>query len=79
MVKLRHPDRPGLHVCVVLAGPVVMGPGKAELLEGIRDTGSFAAAGRRVEMSYMRAWSLVCCRCRRAPDVGRRAAASADH
>lgn len=59
MAKLRHPDRPGLHVRVVLAGTVVMGPGKAELLEGIRDTGSIAAAGRRMGMSYKRAWSLV--------------------
>lgn len=59
MAKLRHPDRPGLHVRVVLGGTVVMGPGKAELLDGIRDTGSIAAAGRRMGMSYKRAWSLV--------------------
>jgi molybdate transport system regulatory protein len=35
-----------------------MGPGKAELLEGIRETGSIAA-GRRMRMSYKRAWFLV--------------------
>ncbi|MGA1276355.1 MAG: winged helix-turn-helix domain-containing protein [Gemmobacter sp.] len=35
------------------------GPGKAELLERIRDTGSIAAAGRGMGMSYKRAWSLV--------------------
>ena len=37
----------------------MLGPGKAELLEGIRDTGSIAAAGRRMGMSYKRAWALV--------------------
>jgi molybdate transport system regulatory protein len=37
----------------------MLGPGKAELLERIRDTGSIAAAGRQMEMSYKRAWMLV--------------------
>jgi molybdate transport system regulatory protein len=36
-----------------------LGPGKIELLEGIRDTGSISAAGRRMRMSYKRAWMLV--------------------
>lgn len=36
-----------------------LGPGKADLLEGIRETGSIAAAGRAMSMSYKRAWSLV--------------------
>lgn len=36
-----------------------LGPGKIELLEGIRDTGSISAAGRRMKMSYKRAWLLV--------------------
>jgi molybdate transport system regulatory protein len=37
----------------------MFGPGKAELLGHIRDTGSISAAGRRMGMSYKRAWSLV--------------------
>lgn len=37
----------------------MFGPGKAQLLEGIRDTGSIAAAGRLMGMSYKRAWMLV--------------------
>jgi len=37
----------------------MFGPGKADLLEHIRDTGSISAAGRRMGMSYKRAWSLV--------------------
>ena len=36
-----------------------MGPGKADLLEGIRKTGSIAAAGRRMGLSYKRAWLLI--------------------
>ncbi len=38
---------------------IAIGPGKADLLEGIRDTGSIAAAGRAMQMSYKRAWLLV--------------------
>ena len=37
----------------------MLGPGKADLLERIRATGSIAAAGRAMDMSYKRAWSLV--------------------
>jgi molybdate transport system regulatory protein len=59
MKRLRHPDRLGLHLRVVLDGAVAMGPGKVELLEGIVETGSIAAAGRRMGMSYKRAWLLV--------------------
>ena len=42
-----------------LAPGIALGPGKADLLEGIRETGSIAAAGRRMRMSYKRAWQLV--------------------
>ncbi len=37
----------------------MLGPGKADLLEAIARTGSIAAAGRAMGMSYKRAWSLV--------------------
>ncbi len=37
----------------------MIGPGKADLLEGIARTGSIAAAGRDMGMSYRRAWQLV--------------------
>ena len=49
----------GAHIRVTLRKGVAFGPGKAQLLEGIRDTGSIAAAGRRMRMSYSRAWGLV--------------------
>jgi molybdate transport system regulatory protein len=44
---------------ILLGRAIALGPGKADLLEGIRETGSIAAAGRRMNMSYKRAWLLV--------------------
>lgn len=38
---------------------VAIGPGKADVLQGIAETGSIAEAGRRMGMSYQRVWSLV--------------------
>lgn len=37
----------------------MLGPGKVDLLEHIRQTGSISAAGRQMKMSYKRAWTLV--------------------
>ncbi len=50
---------PAAHIRFTLRKGAAFGPGKAQLLEGIRDTGSIAAAGRRMSMSYSRAWGLV--------------------
>ena len=36
-----------------------IGPGKAELIERIAQTGSISAAARAMGMSYRRAWQLV--------------------
>ncbi len=44
---------------ISVRGNVGLGPGKAELLEHIRDTGSIVEAANRMGMSYMRAWTLV--------------------
>ena len=49
----------GARLRVVLDDDVAIGPGKADLLEGIRETGSISAAGRRMGMSYKRAWLHV--------------------
>lgn len=38
---------------------VAIGPGKANVLQGIAETGSLAETGRRLGMSYQRVWSLV--------------------
>jgi molybdate transport system regulatory protein len=48
-----------LRIRIVLGAEATLGPGKADLLEGIGRTGSIAAAGRGMAMSYKRAWSLV--------------------
>ncbi len=44
---------------IILSPETLIGSGKADLLEGIRDTGSIAAAGRAMGMSYKRAWYLL--------------------
>ncbi|HZA00956.1 MAG TPA: ModE family transcriptional regulator [Hyphomicrobiaceae bacterium] len=49
----------GARLRIVLAPEIAIGPGKADLLQGIQETGSIAAAGRRMGMSYKRAWVLV--------------------
>src|SRR5262245_9336643 len=53
---MKHPS---LSLRIDLRKGSHFGPGKAELLEHIRETGSIAAAGRRMKMSYTRAWGLV--------------------
>jgi molybdate transport system regulatory protein len=50
---------PGARLRIVVEPDIAIGPGKADILEGIRETGSIAAAGRRMGMSYKRAWLLV--------------------
>lgn len=50
---------PGIRLRVVLGPDIAVGPGKADLLESIAATGSIAEAGRRMHMSYKRAWLLV--------------------
>lgn len=44
---------------IVSRKKIAFGPGKAELLALIGETGSIGDAARRMDMSYMRAWSLV--------------------
>ncbi|MFD2237021.1 winged helix-turn-helix domain-containing protein [Aureimonas populi] len=44
---------------LVFGPQAIIGPGRAELLERVARTGSLAAAGREMRMSYKRAWSLV--------------------
>lgn len=40
-------------------GEIAMGPGKADLLLAIEETGSISAAAKHMGMSYRRAWLLV--------------------
>src|SRR5690349_19155102 len=52
-------DRLESRIRILLGSSIAIGPGKAALLEAIRETGSIAAAGRRMGMSYRRAWVLA--------------------
>ena len=38
---------------------IAFGPGKMELLKLVAETGSISEAAKRMDMSYMRAWSLI--------------------
>jgi molybdate transport system regulatory protein len=38
---------------------IAFGPGKADLLDAIARTGSITTAAASLEMSYMRAWTLI--------------------
>ena len=49
----------GLTLRVLGKRAPAMGPGKAELVERIAETGSISAAARAMGMSYRRAWQLV--------------------
>lgn len=56
--KTKHAVHPRIRV-TRSDGEIVIGPGKADLLEAIAQTGSIRAAAEALSMSYMRAWTLV--------------------
>ncbi len=57
MSKSEIQVRPRLRVMV---GPdIALGPGKMQLLELLQKTGSITNAAREMDMSYMRAWTLI--------------------
>jgi len=49
----------GAKLRILFGDDIAIGPGKADLLEAIRDTGSISSAGRKLGMSYKRAWNLA--------------------
>lgn len=51
------PMRPQLRIS--FRKSIAMGPGKADLLDAIAESGSISAAARKLGMSYRRAWLLV--------------------
>ena len=55
--KKQHPIGPQLRV--YLTAQDHLGPGKADILAGIAETGSIVAAGKAMGMSYRRAWLLI--------------------
>ena len=54
-----HAPSPRLRIRIIFGEDEMIGPGKAELLERVARTGSIAAAGREMGMSYKRAWELI--------------------
>jgi molybdate transport system regulatory protein len=59
-VAKRKAAAPGLtHLRITLSGDFYVGPGRADLIELIAETGSIREAAKRMGMSYKRAWGLV--------------------
>jgi molybdate transport system regulatory protein len=60
-ITMRDPSPPDtqLRLRLRFGSGAMLGPGRADLLQGIADTGSISAAGRAMGMSYRRAWSLI--------------------
>ena len=57
---MRTPNQTeGLRFRLVLKPGFALGPGKADLLAAIGETGSLAAAGNRLGMSGKRVWTLI--------------------
>ena len=48
-----------LKIRIAIGKTIAMGPGKADLLDAIDETGSISAAAKQMKMSYRRAWELV--------------------
>lgn len=49
----------GARLRLVLGPDIAIGPGKVDLLEQVKQSGSIAEAGRTLGMSYKRAWQLI--------------------
>ena len=56
---MKTPEVGLTHLRVTLSDTFYIGPGRADLLDGIAATGSIAEAAKGMGMSYKRAWSLV--------------------
>lgn len=57
-MKSKH-RKSALHIRLNLTPTLGLGPGKAELLDRIAETGSISAAAKAMDMSYRRAWLLL--------------------
>src|SRR5690349_12162785 len=52
-------ETPTTRIRILAGSAIALGPGKADLLRAIDETGSISGAARRMRMSYRRAWLLV--------------------
>ncbi|MCA1581533.1 MAG: LysR family transcriptional regulator [Acidobacteria bacterium] len=61
MTRRSRPPEPTVRprIRVSRAEEILLGPGKADLLEAIRRSGRLRGAADELGMSYMRAWKLV--------------------
>lgn len=59
MTKIPRDKKLSPRVRILFGEATALGPGKAELLEAISQTGSISGAARGMGMSYRRAWNLV--------------------
>jgi molybdate transport system regulatory protein len=50
---------PRMRLHISFEGEHSLGPGKAQLLEGVRELGSISAAARAMGMAYRHAWVLL--------------------
>ena len=57
--SVAHEGRVRPRLRIMWGDEVALGPGRVELMEFIRETGSLRAAAARMGISYMRAWNLV--------------------
>jgi molybdate transport system regulatory protein len=57
--RVRTGGGPKPQIRIMFRKAIAMGPGKADLLRAIEDSGSISAAARDLGMSYRRAWLLV--------------------
>ncbi len=61
MITLMKKDKKstGARIRIVLGPDIAIGPGKAAILEEIKNAGSISAAGRSMGMGYKRAWYMI--------------------
>ena len=57
MMEKERESTPRLRI--LMGAAVALGPGKADLLDAVEQTGSITAAARAMGMSYRRAWILI--------------------
>jgi len=58
-MKRSRTGPPATRIRILAGSEIALGPGKADLLRAIDETGSISGAARRMRMSYRRAWLLV--------------------
>lgn len=55
----KRTNEPRVRLHIHLAGEHSLGPGKVQLLEAVRETGSISAAARSMGMAYRHAWEMI--------------------